>query len=135
MKVINALGSGHYQDTLEGPLVAAEKYRETACSRGDVRARCAAKGVRYEPLVFTTQGGCEKRAEAIISQIADKVSQVESRDAGKVKAEFLEAICMSIAKSVAKAVMRRRLRASAQTHARTDGLLEEWALLEEPADE
>ena len=134
VKVINALGSGHYQDTLEGPLVAAEKYRETACARGDVRARCAAKGVRYEPLVFTTQGGCEKHAEAILSKIADKVSQVESRDAGKIKAEFLEAICMSIAKSVAKAVMRRRPRAQAQGLVQSEGFLAELAILDEPVD-
>ena len=57
IKVINALGAGHYQDTLEGPPVAAVRYREEACARGDVRARCAARGVRYEPLVFTTHGG------------------------------------------------------------------------------
>ena len=104
-------------------LTFSEKYRETACARGNVRARCAAKGVRYEPLVFTTQGGCEKHAEAIISKIADKVSQVESRDAGKIKAEFLEAICMSIAKSVAKAVVRRRPRGPAQSLVQTEGLL------------
>ena len=91
--------------------------------------------MRYEPLVFTTQGGCEKHAEAIISKIADKVSQVESRDVGKVEAEFLKAICMSIATSVAKAVMRRRPRAPAQGLVQTEGLLAEFAMLEEPVDD
>ena len=55
VKVINALGYNHYLETLDGPMVAAENYRETASLRDDVRARCAARGVRYEPVVFTTQ--------------------------------------------------------------------------------
>ena len=134
IKVINALGAGHYQDTLEGPLVAAEKYRETACTRGNVRARCAEMGVRYEPLVFTAQGGCEKQAEAIISQIADKVSQMEGRDAGKIKAEMLEAICTSIMKSVATAVARRRVKLRAAQMPRDSDLLAEMHILE-PGDD
>lgn len=135
IKVINALGAGHYQDTLEGSLVAAEKYRESACARGNVRARCEARGVRYEPLVFTTQGGCEKHSEAIITQIADKVAQVECRDAGKVKAEILETICMSIMRSVAKAVIRRRPRARVQKSEVAASWLLDMAGLEEPVDE
>jgi hypothetical protein len=135
IKVINALGPGHYQESLDGPLVAAENYREAACSRGNVRARCAAKGVRYEPLVFTTQGGCEKHAEAIISQIADKVAQSECRDAGKVKAEMLQTICMSIMKSVAKSIVRRRPRVHTYNGAAADALLSEIACLEAPMDE
>ena len=135
IKVINALGAGHYQDTLDGPLVAAVKYREASCNRANVRTRCAAVGVRYEPLVFTTQGGCEKHAEAIISQIVDKVAEAECRDAGKVKAEILQTICMSIMRSVAKAIARRRPRARAQAGAAADALLAEISCLEEPADD
>jgi hypothetical protein len=135
IKVINALGPGHYQDTLDGPLVAAAKYREESCNRANVRTRCAAKGVRYEPLVFTTQGGCEKHAEAILSQIADKVAQAECRDPGKVKAEIFQAICMSIMRSVAKAIARRQPRARAQAGAEADALLTEISCLEEPIDD
>ena len=135
IRIINALGAGHYQDTLEGPLVAAEKYREAACARDNVRARCAAQGVRYEPLVFTTQGGCEKHAEAVISQISRKVAEVEGRDAGKVKAEILETICMSIMRSVSKAIIRRRPRARMPHSSVTESLLTEIAILEEPVDD
>ena len=113
IKVINAVATCHYQDTVMGPLAAAEKYREAACSRGRVRARCVEKGIRYEPLVFTAEGGCEKHAEAIISQIADSVATIECRDAGRVKAEMLETISFSIARSVAKAIRRRRPRVPA----------------------
>ena len=92
-------------------------------------------GVRYEPMVFTTQGGCEKHAEAIISQIADRVGQAECRDAGKVKAELLECVCMSIMRSVAKAVIRRRPRPRTQMCSRSLTLVTELNSLEERADD
>ena len=85
--------------------------------------------------MFTTQGGCEKHAEAIISQIADKVANAECRDAGKVKAEILQTICMSIMRSVAKAIARRRPRARAHAGAAADALLTEISCLEEPVDD
>ena len=107
VKVINALGQNHYLETLDGPMVAAENYRETAALRGDVRVRCLARGIRYEPVVFTTQGGCDKHSEALLSQIADVVARTESREPGVVKAELLQLISMSIMKSVANAVIRR----------------------------
>ena len=135
VKIINALGSGHYLDTLEGSLNAAVKYRDAACTRANVRTRCAAMGVRYEPLVFTTQGGCEKHAEANISQIADAVGHVEGRDAGKVKAEILENLCLSIMKSVAKAVIRRRPRPRAQMCSQSMTLVTELACLQDPLEE
>ena len=130
------MGASHYADTLEGPLVAAVKYRDAAAARNNVRARCAEKGVRYEPLVFTAQGGCEKHAEAIISQIADNVAQAECRDKGKVKAEMLETISMSIARSVATAVIRRRpRRLQAQSHNASSTFLSEIAILEDPIED
>ena len=136
IKVINSLGVGHYADTLEGPLVAAGKYRDAASARDNVRAKCAEKGVCYEPLVFTAQGGCEKHAEAIISQIADNVAQAECRDKGKVKAEMLETISMSIARSVAKAVIRRQpKRPQAPSNSASSTFLFESAILEEPIED
>ena len=86
--------------------------------------------------VFTDQGGCEKHAEAIISQIADSVAQAECRDKGKVKAEMLETISMSIARSVAKAVMRRQPRPrQAQICTESSTFLSEIAVLEEPMED
>ena len=58
-------------------------------------------------MVFTTQGGCDKHSEALLSQIADLVARTESREPGVVKAELLQLISMSIMKSVANAVIRR----------------------------
>ena len=62
------------------------------------------------PLVFSTQGGCETHAEAIITQIANAVAKIEGRASAMLKAEMLQNISMSIARSVAKAVMRRKKR-------------------------
>ena len=58
-----------FDETLGGPLVAATAYREHAMAHLDTEARCSARGIRYEPLVFTTQGGCEAHAETVKAQI------------------------------------------------------------------
>ena len=130
IKVINALGQGHYNDTQEGPLVAAERYRVAACSRARIFDRCAERGIRYEPLVFTTQGAMEKHSEAILSQITDTISRSEGREPGQIKSELLQAVSFSIAQSVAKAVMRRQPRYRYQVPA-----TEELDVLTEPMDD
>ena len=58
-----------------------------------------------------------------------------TRDSGKIKAEMLETICMSIMKSVAKSIVRRRPRARTQDGAAADALLAEIMCLEAPMDE
>ena len=135
VKIINALGQGHFRDTTDGPLVAASKYRDTACARNDVRARCAARGIRYEPVVFTTQGGCEKTSEALLSRITDAIARSEGRDAARVKADLLEMISMSIARSVARAVIRRRPKHRPASGAMLPDDLEEAACLELAEDD
>ena len=135
IKIINALGANHFDETLGGPLVAAAAYREHAITHQDTGAQCAARGVRYEPLVFTTQGGCETHAEAIISQIAGAIAKTEERDAGIIKAEMLEAISMSIMRSVARAVLRRRAKPSLGGFVRSSRLQSEFALLDEAPDD
>ena len=108
VKVINALGPSHFDLSLTGPLAAASAYRDHAANHQCTRTRCAARGVRYEPLVFTTQGGCESHAEAFLSSIAELVAKAEFKDTNIIKSELLEAISLSIVRSVARAVFRRR---------------------------
>ena len=134
IKIINALGQSHYEESLESSTLAAENYRETANNRADVRARCAARGIRYEPVVFTTQGGCDKRSEALLSQIADIVARTERQETGVVKAELMQAISMSIAKSVAKAVIRRMPPVQKQPN-QQDAMIAELHALSEPMQE
>ena len=135
IKVINAFGVGHYTETLEGPLVAATAYRTKAFERLNTGARCAARGVRYEPLVFSTQGGCETHAEAIITQIANAVAKIEGRASAMLKAEMLQNISMSIARSVAKAVMRRKKRGWTLVGSYAGRVAAEIVTLEEPEDD
>jgi hypothetical protein len=112
VKVINALGHDHYDLTREHPLAAAEEYRRKACALNNTASLCAVQGIAYEPLVFTAQGGIEKHAEAILSQLAELVADVESREVGDVKAEFLERISFTLARHTANAVLRRQGRAA-----------------------
>ena len=52
-------------------------YRDFACEYDQTRSRCAEKSIRYEPVVFTTQGGVEPHGEALLSQIAEAIAAVE----------------------------------------------------------
>jgi hypothetical protein len=135
IKVINALGAGHFNETLRGPLVAAAAYREQAIAHGDTGARCAARGIKYEPLVFTTQGGCEAHAEAILAQIAEAAAKIEGRPSAAIKAEMMQTISMSIARSVAKAVIRRKKRRWTLLSSHTGRLIAEMGALHELEEE
>ena len=70
VKVINASGPGHFTDSLGGGLQAADKYRVQAMEFQNTAAQCAQRGVRFEPVVFTCQGGVQSNAEAILTSIA-----------------------------------------------------------------
>ncbi|CAE8604691.1 unnamed protein product, partial [Polarella glacialis] len=107
VKVINALGPDHLQETLRSPLGAADLYRERALAHQDTEQRCLEHGVRYTPLVFTAQGGLQKNAEAVVSQLAAEIARVESKDAASVKADILQCISLSLARSSVRAVARR----------------------------
>ena len=69
IKVINALGPDHFEATLRGSLCAEEAYRDDRRLHLDTARLCAEQRIGYEPLVFTRQGGCERHAEALLSQI------------------------------------------------------------------
>jgi hypothetical protein len=107
VKVINALGLDHLNETTSGPLKAAEAYREKALLHNQTAERCQAQGISYEPLVFTCQGGVERHAEKMISQIADAVAKAEETDACVVKADFLERIGICLARHTARSIFRR----------------------------
>ena len=112
IKVINALGQGHFVATTRNGVAAAESYRDTQMQHLNTASLCRERRICYEPVVFTTQGGVEGHAEAILSRIATAVAANEDAEAAEVKAEMLQTISLSLARSVAKAVRRRRPTAS-----------------------
>ena len=69
--------------------------------------RCMAQDIRYEPLVFTCQGGVERHAESALSQIAEAVAKAEDVEAAIIKTDLLERICVCLARHSARAVIRR----------------------------
>ena len=107
IKVINALGVGHYEKTLTGPHVAASAYRLQQQRHQDTEAKCAAVGICYEPVVFIAQGACEPHAEVILNQIVRAVADAEAVPKAQVKSDLMERISLSIARSLARAVARR----------------------------
>ena len=89
-------------------VAAAETYRQQQIEHLRTGELCAAQHISFQPLVFTTQGGCERHAEALISQIAKSVAKCENTSVMEVKADMMQRISLSLARSVAKAVERRR---------------------------
>ena len=50
------------------------------CVHQDTVRRCLEHGVRYEPTVFTAQGGCQPHAESMISQIVVAIGKAKGAD-------------------------------------------------------
>ena len=107
IKVINALGQDHIDDTMNDPLKAAEAYREKALLHNRTAERCQAQDIRYEPVVFTCQGGVEGHAESILSLVAQAVAKAEEVEAAVIKADMLERLSICLARHVARAIIRR----------------------------
>ena len=84
--------------------------REGQLDHLDTQALCTANGISYEPLVFTAQGGIERHAEAVLTQIAAAIAAEEEVSAAQVKAEMLQQISLCLARCAAKAVVRRKPR-------------------------
>jgi len=110
VKVINALGRTHLEESVNDGLAAAEAYRQQQIEHLNTGELCAAQNVSYQPLVFTIQGGCERQAEAIFSRIAAAVAKCESASAMEGKAELMQRISLFLVRSAAKAIERRRSR-------------------------
>ena len=128
VKVINALGQTHLQESMNGGLAAAESYRQEQIEHlrtGELRA---AQNVSYQPLVFTIQGGCERHAEVILSRIAAAVAKCESVSAMEVKAELMQRISLALVRAAAKAIERRRNRHCSSDWLRARRLLAESEL-------
>ena len=108
VKIINALGQTHLEESMNDGLAAAESYRQQQIEHLRTGALCAAQNVSYQPLVFTIQGGCERHAEAILSRITAAVAKCESVSAMEVKAELMQRISLTLARAAARAIERRR---------------------------
>ena len=107
VKVINALGPDHFADSMTRSLVAADAYRLHAMEFQDTANRCAQRGVKYEPIVFTAQGGIQSHGESLLTRLAGAVAKVEGREASVVKAEMVRDLSRTWARAAATAIARR----------------------------
>ena len=110
VKVINALGPGHIEATMHSSTAAADAYRDVALDYQDTARRCLERGIKYEPLVFTAQGGIQSTAESYITQFATAIAKNEATEAGIVKAEILQDLSRSLARAASRAIARRTMR-------------------------
>ena len=108
VKVINGLGQSHLEASSGDGLAAAEIYRQQQIEHLRTGELCAAQDISYQPLVFGAQGGCERHAEGLISQIAKSIAKCENSSTMEVKAEMMQCLSLSLARSATKAIDRRR---------------------------
>ena len=134
MKVINALGRTHLEESVNDGLAAAQAYRQQQIEHLNTRELCAAQNVSHQPLVFTIQGGCERHAEPILSRNAAAVAKCESASAMEVKAELMQRIYLPLVRSAAKAIERRRSRHCSSEWLRSRRLVAEAELEEADVD-
>ena len=73
----------------------------------NTRARCAAEGIAFEPVVFEAQGGVEPRAAAIMHRIVETVAALENGEIARLKADMMQKIAVIIASQNALAISRR----------------------------
>ena len=130
--VINTMGQGHLDETLQRPLQAAVSYSAHKASHLNTRAQCEQACMSFEPTVFEAQGGVEPRAAAIAHRIAEAVAAAEATEACTVKSQMLQRLAVIIARGSASAALRRRAQ-RAQASQRSPALQElARPMLEEP---
>ena len=110
IKVINSLGPGHIEATMHSSSAAADAYRVQALEHQDTARRCLERGIRYEPLVFTAQGGMQSRTESFITQFATAIAKNESLEPGSIKADIIQDLSRGLARAAARAIARRTKR-------------------------
>ena len=66
IKVINSLGHAHIEATADDALAALDAYHDAAMAHHDTARLCADRGITYMPMVFSSQRGVSKRAEAVL---------------------------------------------------------------------
>ena len=108
--MINALGADHITDTMSGSLVAADAYRLQAMEFQDTANRCAQRGVKYEPVVFTCQGGIQSNGESVLTRLAEAVAKAEGKTSSQIKAEIMQDLSRTWVRAAASAIARRRPR-------------------------
>ena len=116
IKVINGLGQDHLAASCVSGTAAAEAYREQQKEHLNTAALCSERGIAYEPIVFTAQGGIGRHAEAFLSRIAAAIAAVEEISAAEAKSELVQTISRSLARSAAKAVAKRGLQGQRRPH-------------------
>ena len=68
--IVNALVREHWHTTLGQPGAAASGYAEYKRSFRNTAQQCEQAGIRFQPMIFETQGGVAKETAAILYKLA-----------------------------------------------------------------
>ena len=132
--VINPLGQGHWDATLNAPCTAATNYAAKKRAHERTDALCAEAGIIFEPLVFEAHGGVDLRAYAILHRIAEAVATAERADPVVRKSELLQKIGLIFVRAQSRSVSRRQAPGEAPARRSLKRTLGELVGLSQPAE-
>ena len=107
--IINAVGRGHWNATLQEPGSAEIAYAERKCRYQDTRNKCQQVGLEFQPMIMSSQGGMTPAMGGILHGIANAVATMEGALPEVVRKDMFERLAIAITRSNARAIVRRRI--------------------------
>ena len=105
---MNALGRGHWRDTLGEPGAASTGYAAKKRGYRNTAQQCEDAGIRFQPMVFEALGGMTKETAAVLHVLSHAVAQAENGDPHKCKNDLFQRVALALAGHGASAIKRRR---------------------------
>ena len=128
--VANALGQGHWHETLSSPGLAAENYALRKRQHQNMESKCAAVGVHFVPFVVEAQGAMTAEAARILEAISGAVASVEGLEQKDVREDMLQRISLLLWRCGGSRVVRRLERGSSEGMSASQRAAENVRILE-----
>lgn len=105
--VTNALSPSNFKQTAEDPTSAARAYAELKRGRDATADLCEAAGIRYMPIVMSSQGGSDRESVKALKQLHRLVAAAQSAPVGEIRRRFEVDLSLILIKANYRAWQRR----------------------------
>jgi hypothetical protein len=105
--ITNALSPANFMQTAEDPASAPRAYADLKRVRDAKAALCDAAGIRYMPIVLSSQGGMEKESAKALQQLHRLVASAQSVPVGDVRRRFEIDMSIILLRANYRAFVRR----------------------------
>ena len=131
--IINALGQGHWQETLSSPALAAENYALRKRHHEDTEDKCRAAGVHFIPMVVEAQGGMTAEAAGVFDGISSAVASAEGLPKNVIRDGLLERISLLLWRCSGQSIIRRLAQDTSEDNSAVKLAMDAARLLEAPS--